>query len=783
VSRSKARSGRSRRSAKQVAGAKRARPKRLWRWLLLGAGLFVGLMTPWLLWLNYLVTSEFEGRKWDLPSRVYARPLSLYDGLELSAAGLETELRAAGYRSPESADQPGSYSRQGGHFAIHRRAFQFDDGAQQELRLQLDVSGGQVAGLRTLVKVSPLQLVRLDPAEFASIWPLHDEDRTVVSLQDVPELLVTGLQAVEDRQFKHHHGVDPRGILRAVVANLKAGSAVQGGSTLTQQLVKNFFLSDERSLARKVNEALMALLLEWHYDKAEILAAYVNEVYLGQQGAHAIHGFARASEFYFGRPVKDLQPHQVALLVGLVRGASLYNPRRHPERALERRNRVLDLFAETGLMPAEEAARWKDKPLGVTREPGTGSNRYAAFLDLVRDQLHRDYHEADLHREGLRIFTTLAPSEQVAAERAAAAGLAELARRGLPAQLQGAIVLAEPDTGEVRALVGDRDPGRTGFNRALNARRQVGSVIKPLVYLLALEHSDTYRWLTTIEDQPITLTRPNGQKWSPENYDRQSHGTVTLLEALAHSYNQATVRLGMNIGVNQLVQELHQLGVRRDIAPVPATLLGAVELTPLEVAQIYQSIAAGGFSVPLRAVTAVQTPSGETLTRYPLRMLPLERRDAVAVLNYGLTQVVAQGTAQALPGLLGRSVRVAGKTGTTNERRDSWFVGYTRNRVGVVWVGRDDNGPAGVTGSNAAMRVWAMLFRELPLQDVSLDMPDGAYWMWVDAAGQALSDPACSGARQMPFVAGSEPQAESACLARMNHKDRKPFWRKWFDSH
>jgi penicillin-binding protein 1B len=772
---------RSARKKKSTPRKPASRRKPLWRRaLVLLVGLALGIGIPWVVYLNWMVTSEFEGRKWDLPSRVYARPLTLYPGLALAADDLATELEAAGYRKLQALDGEGSYTAAGGRFDIFRRAFRFDDGEQQSLRFQVEVSNGTVQSLRE-PQGQALDLVRLDPAQFASIWPLHAEDRTLVALADVPELLVTGLQAVEDRKFKSHHGIDPRGIARALYANLRAGGTVQGGSTLTQQLVKNYYLSNERTLLRKANEALMAVLLEWHDDKSQILEAYLNEVFLGQQGKHAIHGFARASEFYFGKPLERLQPQEIALLVVMVRGASLYTPRRNPERALQRRNQVLSQFAETGVLGIDEAAQATGRPLGVTLQPDSGRSRYPAFVELVRAQLQRDYQESDLRSEGLRIFTTLAPFEQQAAEKALRDGVRDLARRGLSAELQGAVVLVDTDSGEVRALVGDRDPGKQGFNRALNARRQVGSVIKPLVYLLALEHQETYSWLTRIEDEPISLRQADGSQWSPRNFDGTSHGEVSLLEALTLSYNQATVRLGMNIGVAHLVRKLAQLGVQVDIPAVPATLLGAIELTPLEVAQVYQSIAAGGFSVPLRAVTAVQTPQGGTLSRYPLQMLPLERRAALAVLNYGLTQVVQQGTARALPELLGSQVAVAGKTGTTNDARDSWFVGYTRDRVGVAWVGLDNNQPAGVTGSNAAMRVWARMFRELPLQPVSLDMPEGAWWVWVDPATGTLSDEDCPGAVQMPFIEGSEPATPNACLNRLDRKDdKKPFWRKWF---
>ncbi len=601
-----------------------------------------------------------------------------------------------------------------------------------------------------------------------------------MALKDVPELLITGLQAVEDRQFKHHHGVAFRSIARAFVANMKAGQAVQGGSTLTQQLVKNYFLSSERTLIRKVNEAIMAVLLELHYDKAQILEAYVNEIFLGQQGKHAIHGFGRASEFYFDRPLQDLDPQQIALLVGMVRGASLYNPRRNPERALQRRDQVLDIFGITGLLTQTEINNAKSRPLGVTTKPRSGGSRYPAFVDLVRRQLRRDYQASDLSSEGLKIFTTLAPSEQEYAQKAVSEGLYDLKQRGLPADLQAALVLADVASGEVRALVGDRVAGRNGFNRALDARRQIGSVIKPLVYLLALEHVDDYNLITPVKDEPISLRQADGKIWSPENYDHKSHGEIPLMDALIHSYNQATVQVGLSVGVANLIRKIKQLGVVVEIPPVPASLLGAVELTPIEVTQMYQSLAAGGYSVPLRSVTAVLTPQGALLSRYPLRFMPLENREAVALLNFALTRVVEEGTAKALHGLLGNDTLIAGKTGTTNERRDSWFVGYTRDRVAVSWVGLDDNRPASVTGGNAAMRVWARLFRKVPIEAVDLRMPDGANFVWVDIRQQALTEPSCPEAVQIPFIEGSEPQRSTKCLEKQAGKNKESLWRKWF---
>jgi len=746
-------------------------------------GLAIGLGVPWVVWLDIQVRSEFDDRKWDLPSRVYARPLSLYEGKAISKQSLLAELKAAGYRQSVKVDTSGNFSVHANRFDVYRRAFTFEDGAEAAIRFQLQLGNNTVKSLGGDAGVTKHGLVRLDPAEIASIYPLHDEDRTLVALQDVPELLVTGLQAVEDRQFKHHHGVAMRSIARAALANIKAGHAVQGGSTLTQQLVKNYFLSSDRTLIRKVNEAIMAVLLEWHYDKAQILEAYLNEIFLGQQGKHAIHGFGRASEFYFDRPLQDLEAPQIALLIGMVRGASLYNPRRNPERATQRRNQVLEIFGITGLLGKEEVQSAKSRPLGVIATPRSGGSRYPAFLDLVRRQLKRDYLSSDLSSEGLRIFTTLAPAEQEYAQQAVTNGLDDLRQRGLPAELQSALVLVDVASGEIRALVGDRVSGRNYFNRALDARRQIGSVIKPLVYLLALEHVDDYNLITPIVDEPVSLRQPDGSIWSPQNYDHKSHGKIPLMDGLIHSYNQATVQVGLRVGVANLIRKLKQLGINAEVPAVPASLLGAVELTPIEVTQMYQSLAAGGYSVPLRSVTAVQTSQGNLINRYPLRLMPLDNREAIALLNFAMTRVVREGTANKLNELTGNNELIAGKTGTTNERRDSWFVGYTRDRVAVTWVGRDDNKPAAVTGSNAAMRVWASLFKQLPESAVDLRMPDGANFVWVDKRQNALTDPSCQGAVQIPFIDGTEPTTTTACLDQLGGKSKKSLWRKWFEGN
>ncbi len=743
-------------------------------------GFGLGVLVPWTLILNHTVQSEFAGLTWERPSRVYARPLTLYTGQEISSKDLLIELQAASYRKTESTVAPGSYSRSGNYWQIYSRDFEFADGYQESQNWQLEIVAGRVLNITDL-SGNPLAIARLDPAQIASIYPLDKQDRELLPLEDIPELLVSGLQAVEDRRFKSHYGVDPKAIARALWVDIRSGKIDQGGSTLTQQLVKNLFLDSSQTILRKINEAIMALLLEAYFSKSEILEAYINQVYLGQHGAYAIHGFARASRFYFDRPLDSLNSAQIALLIGMVKGASWYNPRRNPERALARRNLVLKAFADTGLITAQDLQLALKQPLGVNKQVSGLRIAAGGFIDLVKRQLQERYDEADLRREGLSILTTLEPVTQLVAEKAVTAGLEDLTARGLPKQLQAAFIITDVQNGEIRALVGDRIPGRAGFNRALDARRQIGSIMKPLVYLLALEHPQQFNLLSQLDDSPINLRLANGDYWQPRNYTNETHGSVNLLDALVHSWNLATVNLGMTFGPTHILQSLQRYGLELDITPVPAVILGAVELTPLEVAGIYQALAAGGYQVPLRAVTAVIAENGALEEAFRLTLKPLQNREAISIMNFALTQVTKTGTARALPALLGRQANIAGKTGTTNDRKDSWFVGYTDQRLGVVWVGRDDNQPARVTGSSAALRLWARAFREIPLADWQLEYPRGVETTWVDRESASLTAANCPGAEEMPFMQVGIPAAKTECLRQQENQSGKPSQRwKWF---
>jgi penicillin-binding protein 1B len=728
--------------------------------------------------MDGVVRAKFEGKRWALPARVYARPLELYAGRPLTAASLEGELDRLKFRDVDQPVRPGTYARKGNRFLVRTRAFRFWDGAEPEQYLEIGIRDGVVQRLKRVDGGADLALVRLDAALIASIYPTHNEDRVLVRSQDLPKLLIDTLLAVEDRSFYRHLGVDPLAIARAMWRNLVAGAVVEGGSTLTQQLVKNFYLTQERSLSRKLNEALMAVLLELHYSKAEILEAYANEIFLGQDGSRAIHGFGLASHFYFNRSLDELGVPETALLVALIKGPSYFDPRRHPKRATERRNLVIDMLVEEEVISPERGDAAKRVPLGVSGKGGRPAGVYPAFLDLVRRQLQRDYREEDLRSEGLRIFTTLSPLEQTAAETAIRERLPELekSRRFKAGTLESAAVVVSSAQGEVLALVGGRDTEYAGFNRALEAVRPIGSLIKPVIYLTALAEPERYSLVTTLRDSPVSLMAGDGTLWQPHNYDRKTRGRVPLYKALAKSYNLATVNLGLELGLERVREMLEALGVQREVDEVPAMLLGSVSLTPLEVAQVYQTLAAGGFRSPLRAIREVLDASGRPLNRYPLAVEPVVSAEAVHLVTWAMRQVVRQGTATWLNSRLPEDLTVAGKTGTTNGLRDSWFAGFSGDKVSVVWVGRDDNKPTRLTGSSGALRIWGDIMARIDNQPLSELAPEGVEQVRVDPGNGLLAGPGCGRAISVPFDRNGVPTVESACGAAVaqQQSEREP---------
>jgi penicillin-binding protein 1B len=717
----------------------------------------------WLGYLDYTVRRQFEGQRWELPSHVYARPVEIYAGASLTGQRLLNALEELQYRPDPSLSTPATYARKGEDFLVRTRPFRFWDKNEPSRRIRITLSGGVVTGLYDLTSGNALAIARLDPIHIGSFYPSRKEDRILIKLADAPPLLVNGLLAMEDRDFYAHHGVSPKAIVRAMWANLKALGFVQGGSTITQQLAKNFYLDSRRTLLRKINEAFMALIVDARYGKDEILEAYLNEIYLGQDGARAIHGFGLASEFYFSRTLAELKLQHVALLVALVRGPSYYDPRQNPEHMLEHRNLVLDTMAATGVVSAAETEAAKKQPLDVVKASHHAVARYPAFLDLVRRQLREEYKDEDLSSTGLRIFTTLELDAQQQLEAAIAETLPRLERQYRLENLETAAIVTQRANGEVVALAGGRDPAEAGFNRALDALRPIGSLIKPVVYLTALTQPSKYTATTLLSDAAIRLKNELGAVWMPKNYDGKEHGIVPLHVALAESYNLATARLGLEMGVPRIVKTLRQLGVERHVDPYPSMLLGAEEMSLMDVAHMYQTLAGEGFVMPLRSIQAVLSGDGTPLQRYALTVHQGVESGPVHILDTLLQEVVRAGTAEPVNNVLPRYYNAAGKTGSTNDLRDSWFAGFTGDYSGVVWVGRDDNQSAKLSGARGALPIWANLFKRISREPLDLLPPDGVELVWVDPSNGLLASEACPGARQYPYLAGSAPTTWSPC--------------------
>jgi len=705
------------------------RSRKFWIWAVLAPILVLLFATALFTWrvlsqMDARIQEVFEGQKWSIAARVYARPLELYVGQDLRRDDLIYELGLLGYRKSE----------------------QFGPGFYDVLSSIQNADGQDVA------------IARLEPMLIGRISPAQSEDRLLVTDEELPEGLKEALLSVEDPRFYEHNGISIRGILRAVWVNLRAGRFVQGGSTLTQQLVKNLFLTQDRTLRRKLTEWPMAMLLDYRYEKDEILLAYINEVFFAQDRQRAVHGFGLASMYYFSRPLAELRTHEYALLVGILKGPSYYNPLRNPERAIGRRNLVLKLMKKHGELDAEQYAAAIAEPLELARDGAV--RQQPAYLDLVRRQLLDEYEIEDLQANGLAIHTNFDPLVQQQLEKAVEAAYPRIQnQQGLDDEgakaLETAAVVSSVDTGEVVAMIGGREARYAGFNRAIDARRPIGSVIKPAVYLTALSQPEKYNLATSLLDQAVELEQPDGGMWRPENFSGESNGRVSLLRALSKSLNQATVGLGMELGVENVIKTVQQLGYEEELQPLPSLLLGAVEMSPVDVLNMYQTIAGNGFRVPRRVIRSIQASDGELLKRYPLK---LEKRFGAAAmyqLQFAMQTVMRSGTGRRAYWYNGQEKNFAGKTGTSNDQRDSWFAGFGGEYLGVVWMGRDDNGETPVTGSSGALEVWAAFMAGVNDPGLDSQVPEGIVYRWTDLEKSKLVPKRCKQAQALPYQQAS----------------------------
>lgn len=721
--------------------------------------LFVGI------YLDSVVKDRFDGQLFDLPTVVYARILNLSPGENITIKEMRNELDVLNYRKVSQPRYPGEYSSSSTRIELIRRPFEFADGPEPDRHVMLHFSSSGLQRIQSLESKGDLGYLRIEPKMLGMLEKDQNEQRLFLRRDQFPEVLVDALLATEDRDFYQHDGVSPLAIGRALVANIKAGRTVQGGSTLTQQLAKNLFLTRDKTLWRKVREAYIALILDYRYSKDRILEAYLNEVYLGQSGDDAIHGFALASRYYFGQPIQELRIDQLAMLVGMVKGPSYYNPIRYPERTKTRRDLVLRLLMQQDMLTAQQYEQAVNRPLDTQSKPRIAS-RQPAYFQQLNIELKEKVGDNFKAETGLRLFTSLDPVSQSKLEQAIAKKVPELAKRA-GKELEAAAVAVDRHSGEIRAMVGGKRVGYEGFNRALNASRPIGSLVKPAIYLTALEQPEKYNLATTLHDTPLSLKGSKGSVWSPRNFDRKFRGDVPLYLALAKSLNVPTVRLGMELGIPEVSATLERLGVdKNEIRPVPSMFLGSFSLTPFEVAQMYQTVTNSGKRAKLSALRSVIDMDGNVLYQSLPRSSQAVDQQAAWLTTYAMKQGVTQGTGRFLQSQFAWAA-LAGKTGTSNDSRDSWFVGVDGREVTTVWLGRDDNKSTKLTGSSGALRVYAEYLKQRIPERLELPWPKEVTTLGFQKAANGALEMNCRSEYKLP-VWDKSGQIKQQCEKKSN---------------
>lgn len=685
-------------------------------------------------YLDWQIRSKMDGQIWHLPAEVYSRLESVKIADNLAFDEVIQILLDNEYRQTTMVAAPGDFKLEDDSIVVLRRAFPFPDKAEPQRVLRLRFNNNKLSRIEDLVTVKTVDEFRLAPKLIAMLQS-DNEDRLAIPLQNYPRLLIDTLILTEDRRFYEHNGINPVGILRALIANIRAGQTVQGGSTLTQQLVKNLFLSRERTITRKANEALMSLVLDWRYDKNRILETYLNEIYLGQNGDTQIHGFELASQFYFGRSIREISLDQIALLVGMVKGPSLYNPWRNPQNALERRNIVLKLMLEHKMIGDELYQLLSQRPLGVQKK-GQISRKYPAFIQTLQADLRRELGEHKISSLlGARIFSTMDLKQQAQAENAVVNTVSQLQLKMKNPHLEGAMIITDYRTGEIRAVVGGLQTQYAGFNRALMAKRQIGSLVKPSIYLTALSNPEQFRLNTPINNQPITINVKGSPPWQPRNYDKKYSDSVMLMDALARSLNIPTVNIGMKVGLSKVIDTQKAMGWDNvEIPKVPAMLLGSYSISPYDVTKLYQTLANQGGRIALTTVDSIADRQGNLIFQHDKSAKQVVPQEAAFQTLFAMQQTVERGTARSLQKDYA-DLHLAGKTGTTNESRDTWFVGIDGKNISTVWLGRDDNGETKLTGASGALQIYKDYLNRTNIEKLTITPPTTVKWVGINQYG------------------------------------------------
>ncbi len=684
-------------------------------------------------------------------TRVYAAPHRLRLGEPLSSNELKHRLERLGYRRVDTAPAQGEYRRTPDAFIAGLRTFEHPFVKATPVSAEIRINQSGIESIVVAEDNIPLVEAVLEPELLYELSGSRRVQRTLLAAGDIPPMMTQALVAIEDRRFFSHSGIDPRGIARAAWRNLRSNRISEGGSTITQQLAKNLFLTPQRTFSRKIKEALIAFYLEARYSKAEILRLYLDSVYFGQKGPVSIVGLHEAARHFFAANPRDLTVSQCALLAGLLRSPSGYNPFQHPERARKRRHEVLAAMAREGFLAPVQARLAQESPIGVTRSAHTRPRDADHFLAYIQRSLASRYGDEAWMTRGMTVHTTLDPWLQKKAIRAVAG-----------AKFETALIALDPRTGAIRALVGGRDFSKSPFDRATQARRQPGSSFKPFVYGAALRGGPgrVEKTAASLLSDTTRAYRIDGGTWAPRNYHRIYRGPIPLRKALAHSLNAATVNLAAEIGPKAIINYARELGIHSPLRPTLGLALGASEVSLLEITGAYAPFSNGGYRIEPFAVEAALDAEGS--------ILEFHRRQPQAVLNSAevflmtdlLREVVRTGTAQSLKHW-GLDTIAAGKTGTTNDGKDAWFIGYTPRIVAGAWSGSDIPKALGITGASAALPIWAEFIKA-----TNGPIPSGNPWprpesvvsLTIDPHSGGLARAGCRDRRVEIFASGTEPK-------------------------
>ena len=715
------------------------------------------------------VTNKLEGVLWTVPAKVYSRSLDLAEGLSINKSNLLRELKMLSYSEKKSPTKPGEYFYNKNNLNIFLRGYE----DQNSGLFEIFIRDGRVEKITNQLGLS-VDLVKLEPVAIGGMYPSHMEDRVLVSWPQVPSILIETILSVEDQTFFNHKGISLKSISRAFFTNVKAGDIEQGGSTITQQLAKNLFFSPEQTIKRKVMEAIAALLIEFHYSKEEILLAYINDVFLAQSGKRAVHGFGMGAQHFFGTSLMNLETDQIALLVGMLKGPSLYNPRRNPNNATNRRNLVLKILHRGGYISLSSLEEMKKRPLRVVPPSFRSETRYPAFHDLVRLELRENYQDSELRTQGLRIQTNLDPVLQESLESSIKKTKIELVNKygNKLNELEGAAIAVDIISGEIKAVVGSSSPSKFGFNRSINAIRPIGSLVKPFIYLTALNKYDEYTLTTILDDSKLSV-ESGGEIWEPNNFDKQYHGKIPLHVALWQSYNIASARLGMELGYDSVQETFSKLGINKTIERYPSLFIGSFEMSPFDAIQSYQVIAADGFYSPLRSIRDIKDLKGEIDLSYPYKIEQRIRPEPLHLLKFAMKQTFISGTARGYPRKKIESWQAGGKTGTSDDQRDSWFVGFAGDLLVLVWLGFDDNRPTPLTGRSGALEVWKNFIDDIQPTAVQGNNFPRIKYVWVDKKDGLLIGEKCRNSLLVPFINGTEPNTIPAVRSRCATKPER----------